>query len=89
MIASVYNSLKEVHQAQGALQVLRMLGVTSGEMSYREARDTYGKWFVTAVAQGRIKPCRVGNGTTGGKFYAISEILALQEEDWGGAKINL
>lgn len=82
-------SLKDVYQAQGALQMARLLGITSGEISYRDARDTYGKWFTDSVSNGRITPCRRGNGKTGARWFAIAEILALQEKDWGGPDINI
>lgn len=59
-------------------EVLRQMGVTSGEISERQARKTYGKPFMDAVSAGRIRPVRVGAGKTSTKHYRIADILAEQ-----------
>ena len=65
----------------GATEAMRRLGVKSGEKSYRDARNTYGKWFTDAVADGRLKPCRVEAGRAGTKWFSIEEILVLKTHD--------
>lgn len=62
----------------GCVQTMRSLGVTSGEMSERQAVRTYGSWFVEAVNRGDIAPCRVGNGKTGTKWYNVTDILSYK-----------
>ena len=53
----------------------------------RKARDVYGKWFVDAVNNGRIFPCRVEDGRTGTKWFKVSEILALKADDIARAEL--
>ena len=64
--------------AVGAAEGLRAAGVTAGEISERQARKIYGKWFVEAVAAGRIKPIRVGAGRTSTKHYSVTDILTYK-----------
>lgn len=67
-----------------AVQVMQALGVTSGELSYRQAVKTYGTWFAAAVKGGRIRPAR-----TGGKHaYKVTDILALRAADETKAAIQ-
>lgn len=65
----------------GSTQAMVNLGVTSGEISQRKARDTYGKYFTDAARAGRIRPCRVEDGRAGTKWYRVTDILALRAED--------
>lgn len=67
--------------ALGTAQTLEALGIHSGEMSMRKARDTYGKWFMDAVSNDRIKPCRVENGRSGTKWFRVVDILAVKADD--------
>ena len=69
----------------GTAQTLVLMGVHSGEVSMRKARDVYGKWFIDAVNSGRLFPCRVEDGRTGTKWFKVTEILALKEH---GIKIG-
>jgi hypothetical protein len=74
--------------AMGAASVLETLGLTSGEISQRRARDTYGKWFLDATARGRLRPCRVEDGRTGTRWYRVVDILALKTRDAARAELN-
>ena len=65
----------------GAIEALRLAGVTSGEISFSKAKKTYGVWFVNATADGRLTPCRKGVGKSGTKWYSLTEILALKNEE--------
>ena len=65
----------------GAIEALRLAGVTSGEISFSKAKKTYGVWFVNATADGRLHPCRKGIGKSGTKWYSLTEILALKNEE--------
>lgn len=73
----------------GATNVLVTLGLTSGEVSQRKARDTYGKWFADAVRHGRLAPCRVESGRAGTHWYCIKDILALKAKDALRAELTL
>jgi len=64
--------------AVGAAEGLRMAGVTAGEISERQAKRTYGKWFVEAVAAGHIRPIRIGVGRTSTKHYSVTDILTYK-----------
>lgn len=73
----------------GTARTLEALGVTSGEISQRKARDTYGKWFTEADKAGRIRPCRVDNGVRGTRHYRVVDILELKVKDSVRAEIKL
>lgn len=65
----------------GAANALVTLGLSSGEISQRKARDTYGKWFTDAVRHRRLLPCRVEDGRAGTHWYNVKDILALKAAD--------
>lgn len=71
----------------GTASTLEQLGIHSGEVSMRQAKKTYGKWFMDCVTRDRIHPCRVENGRSGTRFYRVVDILALKVED--GAQMEL
>ena len=71
----------------GTAQTLVLMGVHSGEISMRKARDVYGKWFMDAVNGGRIFPCRVEEGKTGTKWFKVTDILALKADDIARAEL--
>ena len=71
----------------GTASTLEQLGIHSGELSMRQAKKTYGKWFLDCIARDRIFPCRVENGHAGTRFYRVVDILALKVED--DAKMEL
>lgn len=63
---------------QGAAAALAALGLTSGEVSRRQAVKTYGKWLADAIKEGRINPVRIEDGHAGTRWYKVADILALQ-----------
>ena len=73
----------------GSAQTLETLGISSGEISMRRARDTYHKWFVDAVNQGRIHPVRVENGKNGTKYFRVVDILSLKAQDAVKAELSI
>lgn len=81
------NIVKEA-AAMGAAQVIETLGLSSGEISQRKARKTYGKWFADAERNGRIKPARVDNGVNGTRHYRVVEIQELKTADLVRAEIQ-
>lgn len=62
----------------GCVQTMSLLGVTSGELSESKAVKTYGKWFIEAIQRDELKPCRVGNGKTGTRWYKVTDILSYK-----------
>lgn len=70
-------------------EVLKALGVHSGELSRSAASRTYGRWFDEAVAAGRLQPSRVGRGTTGTKWYSVEDILRLKAVDASRASLQI
>ena len=71
----------------GTASTLEQLGIHSGEVSMRQAKKTYGKWFADAIMRDRIQPCRIEDGRAGTRWYRVVDILALKVED--GAKAEL
>ena len=65
----------------GATIALERLGLTSGEMSQRQARMVYGSYFDLLCKQGRIAPSHTEPGRAGTKFYRIADILECKLED--------
>lgn len=73
----------------GTAKTLETLGVSSGEISQRKARDTYGKWFVDADRAGRIRPCRIDEGKRGTRHYRVVDILQVKVQDSVRAELKL
>lgn len=84
------NDLQKLIQdciALGTASALEQMGIHSGEMSMREAKKKYGKWFTIAMATNRIQPCRIEEGRAGTRWFRIVDILALKVEDRIPAKL--
>ena len=75
--------------AMGAAQVLETLGLTAGEISQRQARKTYGKWFTDAEKAGRLHPSRVDQGKNGTRHYRVVAIQELRTADLVRAELQL
>lgn len=73
--------------ALGAASVLETLGLTSGEISQRQALKTYGSWFASALRDHRIRPARIEDGHAGTRWYRVVDILALKTRDAAKAEI--
>lgn len=71
----------------GTVETLRDLGLHPGEISQREALRTYGTYFRELVANGRIKPVRVGNGARPKKYYSVKQILTMKAKDAAAAHL--
>lgn len=81
-------TVKEI-ASLAAVEVLKALGITAGEMSRNQALKVYGVWFRDAEAAGKITPVRVGAGKTGTKWYSVSDILAARAADMSAAQAQL
>lgn len=71
----------------GSAKTMEALGITSGEISQRQARNIYGKWFIDADRDGRIRPCSIETGRAGTRKYRVVDILALKAQDAVKAEI--
>ena len=71
----------------GAVRVMELLGISSGEISQTKARAVYGKWFVDACKDGRIQPCRIESGHRGTRYYRVTDILKLKTQDAASAQL--
>ena len=71
----------------GATLALERLGLTSGELSQRQARRVYGNYFDTLLRQGRIAPAHTEAGHHGTKYYRVADILLCKAEDRQPASI--
>lgn len=65
----------------GSAQTIEALGLAPGEISGSRAKAVYGKYFLDAVKQGRLRPVQVGQGHRGRKMYRIVDILSLKAKD--------
>ena len=65
----------------GATLALERLGLTSGEVSQRQARKVYGSYFDLLLEQRRIAPSHIEPGHAGTKFYRVADILQCKVED--------
>ena len=72
----------------GSARTMEALGVTSGEISQRKARDIYGKWFMDADREGRILPCHIEEGKAGTRKYRVVDILTLKAADAARAELK-
>ena len=72
----------------GSAKTLETLGISSGEISQRKARDTYHKWFVDAYRAGRISFFRIEDGKSGTRWYRVVDSLALKAQDAARAELK-
>lgn len=70
-----------------AVEALRLLGLTSGEVSGSQAAAVYGSEFRQLVKAGKIRPVRVGRGARGTKYYSVADILAARAAERSKATI--
>lgn len=64
-----------------AVEALRLVGLTSGEVSGSQAAAVYGSEFRQLVKAGKLRPVRVGRGARGTKYYAVADILAARASE--------
>lgn len=71
----------------GATIAFERMGVTAGEMSQRQAKKVYGKYFVDLLNTGRIRPVRQEAGHAGTKYFRVADILGCKVEDRAKAQL--
>lgn len=81
-------NLIETCTSIGVVSTLEMLGISSGEISQRKAAKVYGKYFVEAERQGRIRPCRIEEGHAGTRWFRVADILAMKTQDLAEAELQ-
>lgn len=67
--------------AAGMVTSQMLAGTTSGEISQRQARKNFGKWFTDADREGRIQPVSIDGGNNGTRHYRVVDILQLRLAD--------
>lgn len=68
---------KRLAEIQAAIAMtMTIMGVSSGEITFAQAKRTFGGWFIQAVERGWITPCRYGEGNR--TWYSVPDILAFK-----------
>ena len=80
--------LVETAFQRGFEKALEIHGKASGEISQNKAIKTFGKWFVDAEKDGRIRPIRIGEGRNGTRTYRLDDILSLKAVDAAKAMLK-
>lgn len=57
------------------LSTLELLGVSSCELTGRQAAKRFGSWFVQAVKRGELRPSRIGARTA---WYKVADIIEYE-----------
>lgn len=57
-------------------RTMNMMNVDNVELTLAQAKRIYGSWFVEAVKNDQISPCR--EGPHGRAWYSVSDILELK-----------
>lgn len=71
----------------GATAALIKAGLLNPLISHRQAEKVYGTTFTQAVKFGRLRPCKIGEGKSGTRWYSVNEINALIVADTAQAEI--
>ena len=75
--------------ALGCARTMELLGVSSGVISQRQARATYGKWFADECAAHRLFPCRIEPGRAGTRWYRVTDILSLMAAEQANCQLTI
>ena len=79
---------KKMAEIQAAVAMtMTMMGISSGELTFAQAKRTYGAWFIQAVERGWITPCRYGEH--GRTWYSVPEILAFKAAQLEEAEVKI
>lgn len=62
-------------------RVLKEVGLTRDDISYREAVRRYGKWFKDHYLAGRLKGEKKGTGKNAKLHFSLAEIESLQSAE--------
>ena len=75
--------------ALGALQVLEVLGLSSGEITRKKALRTYGHEFLALEAAGLVRPSRGTTERYSHRYYRVADILAARAAAQAEAQAQL
>ena len=64
-----------------AKRVLKEVGLTRDDISYREAVRRYGQWFKDHYQAGRLKGEKKGSGKNAKLHFSLAEIESLQSAE--------
>ena len=64
-----------------AKRVLKEVGLTRDDISYREAVRRYGKWFKDRIEEGHLKGEKKGIGKNAKLHFSLAEIESLQSAE--------
>ena len=64
-----------------AKRVLKEVGLTKDDISYREAVRRFGQWFKDHYQAGRLKGEKKGNGKNAKLHFSLAEIESLQSAE--------
>ena len=79
---------KKLAEIQAAVAMtLTIMGVSSGELTFAQAKRTFGAWFIQAVERGWITPCRYGEGNR--TWYSVQDILAFKAAQLEEAEVKI
>jgi len=81
-------ALKDLIQAT-VTETLAATGQGSAEISQSQAKRQYGRWFIEAVAAGRLHPVNYGKGKTSTKWYSVVDIRTLRASESLKAEIQV
>lgn len=62
-------------------RVLKEVGLTKDDISYREAVRRYGQWFKDHYEAGRLKGEKKGAGKNAKLHFSVAEIESLQSAE--------
>ena len=62
-------------------RVLKEVGLTKDDISYREAVRRYGQWFKDHHQAGRLKGEKTGTGKNAKLHFSVAEIESLQSAE--------
>lgn len=71
----------------GATAALIKAGLLNPLISQSKAEKVFGTFFTTAVKMGKLRPCKIGEGAKGTRWYSVNEINALIVADTAKAEI--
>ena len=71
----------------GATAALIKAGLLNPLISQSKAEKVFGTFFTTAVKMGKLRPCKIGEGSKGTRWYSVNEINALIVADTAKAEI--
>ena len=75
--------------ALAALEVLEVLGLSSGEITRARALRTYGQAFLDLEAAGLVRPVRGDASRYCHRFYRVADILAARAAAQAEAQAQL